>query len=952
MRGRFGWAALLACVLVVGSSTSALSKKAPPAPPLPSWPQAHSDIPADPTIIFGVLPNGMRYLIKKNTMPAHQVALRLRIAAGSLDETDDEEGIAHFLEHMAFRGSKNVADGDVSKTLQSLGASPGSDTNAFTLPDNTVFMFDIPVNDDAALDKGLMLTREIAGNLSLDQKALDSERSVVLAEERQGDVAGRHAYKAYMAEIFGARIADAMLPIGKVATVKEVQAPLIRNFYSAYYRPELAVLAIVGDIDPQAVEAKIKAHFSDWKAAAPAVKPPAYTVAFGTGLHTTVFTEPATSTTATMSWVMPDDNASDSVAKTQRSIIRSIAFAVLNQRLEKLVLSAKPPFDHAGASYVQYNTLADVAALTVAYRPGQALEALRAAHDTYADILHSGVAQEEVDRAVSNWRTSYQSFVVASHTLRSPGLASAYLGAVDRNDVIDSPEDGLALFESSVKNFTAEQITAVLHTLLAGDPFVFISSPTPIEGAEKDVAAIFAQTQQSAPVAQASPVPVWPYTSFGPDGKVASQKTIDDLGVTFVTFANGVRATIKPTKFLAGQVFISIRFGDGRMVWTKNRPSPSWALGNSFMVGGLGRISPTDVRRALAGKELNVSFNVTDTAYEIRGATRPADYQTELQFATAFLTDPAWRPEAFEKIQSDLKTALPQIHATADGVFGLDFWWIAHNRDHRWDPPAAEDVGATHLDDVKALLQDALKDGHIEVIVVGDISVEDAVKGLQTTLAALPKRHVQTTPSVGDERLQSAQKDPIVLHYQGPGDQSVASIAWHTTSTFPDLPAVRTQLVLEKILAQRLFDELRTNQGMTYTPQTQTANSIATSGWGILRVFANVPTPRIADFYAAVEKTVSDLKSKEVSAEELERARGPLVHDLQNAQQNNLYWLVYLQEAQIDPRRLDGIRTNLSDLQKVTAADVQRAAQTYLLDDRAWKLVAMPQKYAKPPDGK
>jgi zinc protease len=257
-----------------------------------------------------------------------------------------------------------------------------------------------------------------------------------------------------------------------------------------------------------------------------------------------------------------------------------------------------------------------------------------------------------------------------------------------------------------------------------------------------------------------------------------------------------------------------------------------------------------------------------------------------------------------------------------------------------------------HLDDLKALLQGALKDGQIEVIVVGDISVDDAVKGLQSTLAALPKRHVKTAPIVGDERLQPALKDPIVFNFQGSGDQSVASIAWRTTSTFPDLAAVRTQLVLEKILSQRLFEELRTNQGMTYTPQTQTADSISTPGWGIMRVFANVPTPRIPDFYAAVEKTVSDLKTKEVSDDELERARGPLIHDLQNAQQNNRYWLANLNDAQIDPRRMEGIRTALSDLQKVTAADVQRAAQTYLLDDRSWKLIVAPPSYAGPQVGK
>jgi zinc protease len=282
----------------------------------------------------------------------------------------------------------------------------------------------------------------------------------------------------------------------------------------------------------------------------------------------------------------------------------------------------------------------------------------------------------------------------------------------------------------------------------------------------------------------------------------------------------------------------------------------------------------------------------------------------------------------------------------------MQFWFVAHGSDARWQPPTADEVRATRLEDVKARMQDALKDGPVEVIVAGDISVEDALKGLQSTFGALSKRRVRTAPTVGDERQPRAQELPIILRYQGSGDQGIASIAWRTTSVFPDVQAVRTQQVLERLLAQRLFDELRTHEGMTYTPQTQTADSMATPGWGIIRVFASIPTARIPDFYAAVAKTIADLKAKEVPADELERARGPIVHDLQIAQQNDGYWLASLADAQIDPRRLELIRTHLADFQKVTPADVQRAAQTYLLDSRAWKLLVLPPDKVAAPGAK
>jgi len=238
-------------------------------PPVKPWPQLSSDLPVDRDVRFGTLANGMRYAIRRNTSPKGALSVRLRMDVGSLMERDNEQGIAHMLEHMAFRGSKNVADGDVVRKLQSLGLTFGADTNAFTQATQTVFMFDMPKNDAASIDTSILLMREIAGNLNIDQSALDTERNVVLAEARLRDVPGQHLEKSNLSFLYGDRAASALMPIGLQDIIAHANAKLVRDFYDAWYRPERATLVIVGDIDPDQIEAKIKASFSGWTARAP-----------------------------------------------------------------------------------------------------------------------------------------------------------------------------------------------------------------------------------------------------------------------------------------------------------------------------------------------------------------------------------------------------------------------------------------------------------------------------------------------------------------------------------------------------------------------------------------------------------------------------------------------------------------------------------------------------------
>jgi zinc protease len=936
MWGRVCAVALFAFIAFTSSGFAAAPGK--------DWPQAHSSIPADPEVTFGKLPNGMRYLIKQNSTPSHAVSFRLRFGAGSLDESDSQEGMAHLLEHMAFRGSAHLADGEMFKTLESLGAGRGRDTNAFTHPDHTVFVFDLPVNDAAALDKTLLLLRDVADGLNLDAKTLDSERAVVQAEIRQKNVATFRAWKTYIASLLGSRLGEALNPGGKAEIVQNATAAQLRDFYRSHYRPEDTVLIVVGDVERPAMAEKIKAAFSGWRAGAAAAAP-AYAVNPEPGLKTTLFAQAGAADDVTLSWVFKHDASPDSLAKRRHNTLRAFALTILNHRFQDMAQAAEPPFLSASASYNTYGALADTVSLSARYTPGKLPEALRALHETVRQVLRSGIETAEMERVLANARASNQASETAAKTMPSSLWANSFTGSVGDDTVITAPDEWLWLFEQNTKDLQPAQFGDVLHELFAAEPKVFVSSSEAADGVEATVQKVFAEPEPAAEKTAAAKPLSWPYTAFGTPGKAAISKTVDDLGVTFATFPNGVRATIKPTKFLTGQIRVRVLFGGGRLGFSTRHKSPSWALGGAFMNGGLGRIAHNDISKVLAGKEVGFAFDTGDTAFEFNGETRTEDFDSELQLMAAYLSDPAWRPEAFEKARAAMASNLKQAHATANGEFGFQFWAAAHGGDIRWQPPTDEEVRATRLDAVKELLRQALKDGPVEVVVVGDIPVADALDGIGNTLGALPRRSLAKAPAVGDERQPAPQQQPIVLPFQGKGAQAIAAMAWPTTSVYPDTRRLRIQAILVNILGQRLFDELRVQDGMTYTPQTRTVASPVSPGYGFVGVHASVPKERIADFYAAVDRVIAALKTQEVTASELERARSVLLHDIEQAHENNAYWVERLDGVQIDPRRLDLIRSALPDMKNVTAAEVLKDAQTYLKDEKAWKLLIVPQDF-------
>ena len=323
-------AALLASALCLLCA----SAEAAPAPAAPqNWAQTRSDVAPDPAVLFGRLDNGMLYAIVRNDTPAHQTAIRLRIGSGSMEERDDQQGLAHFLEHMAFKGSTHVPAGEMIKLLERHGLAFGPDTNAQTGFDQTVFMLDLPESDPDTLHLGLMLMRETASELTLDQAAMNPERGVVLSEERLRDTPDFEALKKRLLFDFPGQLAPHRLPIGLVDILKTAPVSLIRQYYDANYRPDRAQLIVVGDIDPKAVEANIKAMFGDWKPVGPQTAEPDYGPLAPRKPQAQLIVQPGAHPELSVSWLKPFRSEVESEAKDRRIRIEDLAMAVLNRRL-------------------------------------------------------------------------------------------------------------------------------------------------------------------------------------------------------------------------------------------------------------------------------------------------------------------------------------------------------------------------------------------------------------------------------------------------------------------------------------------------------------------------------------------------------------------------------------------------------------------------------------------
>ena len=933
-------------LLLAAASLTVLTAASPvlaqaQAQPSDPWAQAASDIPADANVRFGVLPNGMQYAIMRNATPPGQASFRLRIDAGSLMEDEDQRGLAHFMEHMAFNGTTNIPENDLLRILERHGLAFGADTNAYTSFDETVYMLELPRADEAIVDDALRIMREQVSEALMAPESIDAERDVIVGEQRLRNVPALRALEAQLKLLApGQRISE-RLPIGNLDVIRTAPRQRFVDFYEAYYRPSRATFVAVGDFDVAKMEAKVREAFESWRPKAADGPEPDLGTVQPRGPETRILLEPGVQSSITLGYVRAPDRDPDSVAERRDDLVRGLGLAVLSRRLGELARSDNPPFISASASEGDLFDSIGSASVSASFNPGEWKRALETIEQEQRRIVQYGVTEAELQREITGIRTSLENAVAAAATRRTPQLAAGLVGAVNSGTVFNTPQTSLELFNAAVEGLTAERVNAVLPQVFAGEgPLALFVTPVEVEGGEAAVTAALEasrQTPVSAPAAQAELD--WPYQSFGTPGVVQDRREIAEVGATVVTFANGVRLTVKPTEFRDQQILVSVRTGIGELGLPTDRSDPQALAPLVFTQGGVGKLTADEMSRVLNGRIYSAGFSVDNDSYSLSGATRPEDLALEMQVLTAYLTDPGLRPAPFQQIKAFFPQIVAQQMATPGGAFGLQASGLLASGDKRQTFPSAEEVAAWTIEDLRAGVTRGLASGPIDVVVVGDVTVDDAIAAVAPTLGALPARGPDASPAPGatELRFPAGVAEPVRLTHTGPAEQALGYIAWPTTDAVGDRTDARHASILAEVLKLRVLDEIREKQALAYSPNVSASASDTFEGYGSIAITAQTAADTLPAFYAAVDQIVAGLQAEPVSEDELNRARLPVIESLRRSQASNEYWLAQLAEVAERPEEVEQTLSHISDLEAVTPADIQRLARQYLRPETAWK---------------
>lgn len=920
------------------------------------FPHAESDLKPDPETRFGSLPNGLRYAVRANKEPKARVSMRLLVQAGALQETDAQRGLAHFLEHMAFNGSEHYLPGTLIEFFQRMGMNFGGDTNASTGFERTLYLLELPDTKDTTIAEGFKVFSDYAGGLLLKAEEIDKERGIILSEKRSRDSVGYRTYIAQSGFMLGGTRFPNRLPIGEAEIIQHAQRDQFVDYYDTWYRPELMSVIVVGDIDPVAMEKQIVATFTPLKARGPARPDPdlgKINSAEGTRVFYHYEAE-APDTDVTIATITPYVHEADTSATRLKYLPRMLAHAMINRRLSVLAKKENAPFTAGSADVGEAFNFYRETTMSVTCRNDQWQAALGVAEQELRRALEHGFQPAELKEVVANLRNSLEQAVKTAATRRSDALAREIADSLIERNVFTSPADDLALYGPALERVTvADCLASLRSTWSPKHRLVMIAGNAKIDNlaavgasssaAEQAIASVY---EKSRAIAVTPPETIadtkWAYTDFGAPGKVAQRQHVDDLDLTLVTFENGVRLNLKKTEFEANRIAISTRVGTGQLTEPRNQPGLAAYTSQTFSAGGLGQHSVDDLRRILAGKTVGAGLSVGTDAFVLSGRTNRDDLALELQLIAAHLTDPGFRPEAAREARKALEQMYLSFEHTAGGPFTLEIARLLASGDSRFGLPPKDVMLARNLEESKAWVMPALREGAIEIALVGDLDVDATIDAVAKTLGALPKRAPR--PALNELRQVKFPATPIARDFTIDTEipKGVVRLYWPTTDSL-EIHRTRRLSLLGEVLNDRLRVKVREELGDAYSPGAGSAPSDVYPGYGYMQAGVEIDPPRAKTVADLIVEIANDLAEKGVTEDELERAKKPLLTSLRESARTNSYWLnAVLSRAQERPQVLDWCRSRYSDFEGITKAELDALAKTYLGSTRASRVIVLP----------
>ncbi len=904
-------------------------------------------IPPDSSVSVGQLDNGLRYFVQENDRPENRAELRLVVDVGSIVEEEDQLGLAHFVEHMAFNGTENFEKQELVDYLESIGMQFGPDINAYTSFDETVYILQVPMDDPEVLATAFQILKDWAGGVLFESEEVDKERGVVIEEWRlRRGAASRMQDKQLPIMLHGSLYAE-RLPIGEPEIIENAPTETLRRFYDDWYRPDLMGVVAVGDFDGAGIEAMIHDTFGGLTGPdEPRPRTFADVPVDHAPLVAIATDEEARMSQAGVLYKQPRAPRG-TVADFRRSLVQSLYSGMLNARLQELTQQADPPFLLAFSGQGGFVRGVDAYQLIAIVPEGGLTTGLSALLTEAERVVRHGFTATEFDRQQADLRRGYERRLAERENQESDGLASRYVQAFLTDVPYPDIETEVELVDAFLPGITLEETNAFAEQWLNEQGRVVLASGPEKEGLETpgddDLSALFetVATAEIDPyddaVVDAPLLPVIPEGSL-----VMAEETVDEVGITIWTLENGVRVFLKPTDFKDDEVRFSATSPGGSSLGSDEHFISTNRAATLVARAGVGAFDDTALQKKLAGKAVGVSPGLGSLSERVSGFASPEDLETAFQLVYLYFSAPRKDETAFEAYKAFMAGILANREADPNVAFSDTIratMTQGHPRASR--PLTQELIEEIDLDRAFSFYQERFADASdFTFYFVGAFDLEEIRPLVEQYLGALPNL-------AREENWQDLGVDPPsgVIEktvYKGMEPQSRTRIIFAGEGAYsPEESSVIGALA--SILEIRLRELLREDLGGTYGVGVGSSLTYRPDEeYGVTISFGSAPE-RAEELAAVVFEEIERIKTDGPDAETVDKVRESQRRAKETSLRENGYWLGRIQSMDQEGRDLTLIPSY--DLIKGwTAEQVQEAAVRYLRNDRYAKFVLYPEE--------
>jgi zinc protease len=907
-------------------------------------------LPQDPLVRTGTLPNGMRYYVRKNMKPEHRMELRLALKAGSVLEDDDQQGLAHFCEHMQFNGTKHFPKMDLVNFLEATGVRFGAHLNAYTSFDETVYMLQLPTDSASVMDKGLQVMQDWAGGASLDSDEIDKERGVVLEEWRLGRGANERVNKVHLpVEYANSQYAE-RLPIGKDNIIEHAPYEALRRFYHSWYRPDLMAIIAVGDFDIDKMEQELKSRFSSIQNPPNERTRTKYTVPMHSDLRVSIASDKELQFNSTQIVFQRPDEKEVTVSDYRDNLKKALYLGMLNARFQERLRKPETPLIFAGVNDSRDLGATREFGLFAALKPESVQEGIRTALEELIRVEEHGFTATELEREKKSVLRGYEEQYKERDKTESNRLLSEYV----RNFLSDEPFPGIVyekeLAEQYIPAITLDEVNALTTGFLkTSGPTIMLScqknEKTKIP-TEDDIRTIYKSVTSSSIAAYEDKVSNQPLMPSKPKpGKIVDEKSIPDLGITKWTLSNGATVIVKPTDFKNGEIlFSAISPGGTSLVSDADELSASFAAG-IVDESGVGAFDATALEKMLAGKVVSMSPSISTLSEGFNGRSSPQDLETMFQllylYATAPRADEAPYKANMQKTEAMLKTR----GAAPESAFGDTLSVTMTQYNPRTRPMTVERLQEVSLDRVKQIYKDRFADfDDFTFFIVGNVDL--------TTLRPLVETYVASLPTSGrkeswkDLGIRPPKGDIAKSVYKGVEPKSRVSI--NITGPFEYTPKNRYVIQeMAEVLSIKLRETLREEKGGVYGVSVNASPIHYPVERYQLSIGFGCAPDRVNELVDEVMKKLDTMTMKAPEDIYLTKVKQIASKELEVNLKLNNYWMSNLSALTFNNEDLRVILARKQFIADLTANDILEAGKKYCNKANLVEVVLYPENGAK-----